>query len=590
MRMFLFLACLASACAPHSGGGDPHRDAGGPDQDVLSNVTSIDVSPPTASLSTGSAPATQGFTATAHFADGHTGDITSQVAWSLADPSLGFMDPLGTFTSVTTRGGKTDVVATVGSVAGKAELTVKWIATRVSTDDGSTASAGAATQFGGTVDPALAPKVVYPLDGALVPQNLGELEVQWTKPAGATLDLFEVSFEAPTFDLKVYTNATVAGGGRLSLLAAEWAALASSVQGDKVSIGVRAVATSAPASIGAATPVQLAIGIDAVSGGIYYWSSTSAGASVEGINRHAFGDVTSTAQPFYTQTDAGGHCVACHVLSRDGKKSAITYDGGDGPASVIDVATKAPIVTKGMQPWNFATFNPDGTQMAAASKGVIKIYDTATSPGMLIATVATGSKATHPDWSPDGKGLVFVSPMTEAADWSFTGGSIVLMQDAGMGFTGQQVLVTGSATQNNYYPSFSPDGKWILFNRSTGDSYDDPDAGIYVVSADGKIGPIALAAANAMGNLTNSWPRWSPFVQPNGPHGNLFYLTFSSKRDYGIEIVGKSRPQVWMTAFDPSLAQAGSDPSSPPFWLPFQDPATSNHIAQWTQTIVPSVN
>ena len=37
----------------------------------------------------------------------------------------------------------------------------------------------------------------------------------------------------------------------------------------------------------------------------------------------------------------GGRCVACHVLSRDGTKMAITYDGGDGTATMVDVGTPA---------------------------------------------------------------------------------------------------------------------------------------------------------------------------------------------------------------------------------------------------------
>ena len=34
-------------------------------------------------------------------------------------------------------------------------------------------------------------------------------------------------------------------------------------------------------------------------------------------------------------------------------------------------------------------------------------------------------------------------------------------------------------------------------------------------------------------------------------------------------------------------APAGTDPSFPAFALPFQDITTSNHIAQWTETVVP---
>ena len=40
-----------------------------------------------------------------------------------------------------------------------------------------------------------------------------------------------------------------------------------------------------------------------------------------------------------------------------------------------------------------------------------------------------------------------------------------------------------------------------------------------------------------------------------------------------------------MAAFDAKAAAAG-DPSFVPFWMPYQDVNTHNHIAQWTTQIV----
>jgi len=44
--------------------------------------------------------------------------------------------------------------------------------------------------------------------------------------------------------------------------------------------------------------------------------------------------------------------------------------------------------------------------------------------------------------------------------------------------------------------------------------------------------------------------------------------------------------QIWMAPFFPDKANGGMDPSGPAFRMPFQDFATSNHIAQWTQAVV----
>lgn len=133
--------------------------------------------------------------------------------------------------------------------------------------------------------------------------------------------------------------------------------------------------------------------------------------------------------------------------------------------------------------------------------------------------------------------------------------------------------------------AFSPDGEWILFNRAPGSCYDNPQAFLWVVPADGSRPPIELARAHHMPGLTNSWPRWAPFVQRD--EVGTTRMWFSSKRNDGWRLAGVQRPQIWMAAFDPMLARARRDSSSPAFWLPFQDLSTRNHTAVWTTTIVP---
>jgi hypothetical protein len=112
--------------------------------------------------------------------------------------------------------------------------------------------------------------------------------------------------------------------------------------------------------------------------------------------------------------------------------------------------------------------------------------------------------------------------------------------------------------------------------------------------------------------LSNSWPRWTPFVQAYRGQ-KLLWITFSSTRDYGIRVRnhktgmfpcfaaetpewptgdGKNfdprcqQPQLWMAPINLSEAFNGtSDPSGVAFWIPYQDPTTHNHTAQWTQQI-----
>jgi len=97
-----------------------------------------------------------------------------------------------------------------------------------------------------------------------------------------------------------------------------------------------------------------------------------------------------------------------------------------------------------------------------------------------------------------------------------------------------------------------------------------------VVDREGKRAPIRLDAANATGDLTNSWPRWGPL-----PDDDVLWLAFGSKRSYGSITSGSA--QIWLAGFDPAKAEAGQDPSWPAFWLPGQDPTTANHLPLWVQ-------
>src|SRR5262249_14203812 len=110
----------------------------------------------------------------------------------------------------------------------------------------------------------------------------------------------------------------------------------------------------------------------------------------------------------------------------------------------------------------------------------------------------------------------------------------------------------------------------------------------------GGLGEIELANVNHRGpndirdTLDNSWPKWSPFLQATPDGKTLMWITFSSKRNYGVRLPNNTdRPQLWMAAVTVGGEPSATDQSFPPFWIPYQNLATHNHIAQWTEKIVP---
>jgi hypothetical protein len=164
------------------------------------------------------------------------------------------------------------------------------------------------------------------------------------------------------------------------------------------------------------------------------------------------------------------------------------------------------------------------------------------------------------------------------------------------------VLVPRAAGKNRFYPAFAPDGNSLVFDESTCNSGNtgadcdgdtDPTAKLFAVPTTGGT-PTELAQANAPGiadgaatNLTNSFPKWNPFVfRRDASGGRLAWVTFSSTRKYGLRSPPTNGTLLWMAAIDLD-APAGTDPSVAAFALPFQDLGTSNHIAQWTTQVVP---
>ncbi|MEJ7602352.1 MAG: hypothetical protein WKG01_30935 [Kofleriaceae bacterium] len=523
-------------------------------------------------------PASQTYTAKLVWPDGFAKDVTAETYFHID----AIFDAFTANTATVRTAGKLQVIGSRTDKSGNAQLIARLKATRVDPS----VPPNTPDLFNGPEDASRAPNILYPPADVVMPRNLGDFETHWIDPHGN--DVFEVSLKTEFADVRVY----VAGGNGLAsagpmaswsaFLAQEW--LEAVGIETTVSYQVRGVQLSNPTVVGAGPPRQVKLSNELMQGGLYYWAAEST-VGPAGIFRHDMSKPGQPAEEFMTTNQTGGRCVACHVLSRDGTRMAITYDGGNGASTLVDVATatRAPE----SQAWNFATFTPDASKILTVHKGTLVVRDS-TTQGVIVAMPSAG-RVSHPDLSADGTRLVYVrSPGDE--DWRFPDGRIYTrsFDPVTNAFGAETPLVTEGV--NNFYPSWSPDGQYVLFNRSdtngVNGAYNNGNASLWVIKADGAAPAVELVAANQGLGLTNAWGRWAPFSQTIGTAGEqIYWVTVSSKRAFGTRLA-TGTPQIWMTPFRVATAAAGQDPSVSAFRLPFQNLTSSNHIAQWTERVV----
>ncbi len=484
------------------------------------------------------------FEVVAAFADGKSGKLET-AEWSVSNRSSGTIDATGLFTPSADNGGISYVTARFDGMEAAAALTVIY--------DDSLVEEGAPTGGFDRRPTQVDTLWVYPEDGVNFPRNTPSIQFQWSDVGASG---YRLRFTAATTDLSVFTARTT-----WSADAATWGTLVGTNAGGALTVELSAL-------IGDTLQSQtLELNVNRLDGDgtIYYWST-----SASGFRKVPYGGV---AEDYLTAANTG-HCVGCHDISPGGAM-AFTYDGGNGPLGVKDIATGADIVPfeSGLV-GNFKSYSPDGAYLLTTFEGALLLHDAVT--GQFLWEVPVDGTATHVDWSPDGDSVVVTRTGVHSCDWCFTGGTLAVMPYLGDGrFGDPQALYDPGVGYNAYYPVYSPDSAWIAFNVSTGDSYDDPDAQVYVIAAEGGAA-VALDAANQTDGITNSWPGWAPL-----PDDDVLWLAFSSKRNYGVYTAGY--PQIWVAAFDPARALRGEDPSWPAFWLPGQDTTQSNHIPLWTQ-------
>lgn len=271
-------------------------------------------------------------------------------------------------------------------------------------------------------------------------------------------------------------------------------------------------------------------------------------------------------------------CAGCHTFSQNGSVFGMDMDYNKDKGSYLFSSVREDIELKGQDfiSWNdfprtdglqstglYSRISPDGSHIASTVneilflikisnpyfsqlffplQGSLAIYSNITKkvttlPGADFKEIVQ----TDPSWSPDGNHLLFSrAPSKMDLFWELGGQTVFSVEDAdidqlnykypikfdiyripfnnGKGGIAKPLPGASNNGKSNYYPRYSPDGKWIVFTQSETGLAIQQDSKLIIMPASG--GKTRLMRANL--RRLNSWHTWSP---------NSKWLAFVSKEN-----------------------------------------------------------
>jgi hypothetical protein len=192
------------------------------------------------------------------------------------------------------------------------------------------------------------------------------------------------------------------------------------------------------------------------------------------------------------------------------------------------------------------------TQMAGEPTSDVAVYDLGRQEAFLLPGASDPQRLElFPRWTPDGKWIVFCSAPPAAHPEMVRYDLCVVPYNDGRGGEPQPIPGASANGRSNYFPRFSPDGRWFTFCQADGGDLMRSSSNIFIMGADLK-GPARRLECNA-DHAADSWHSWS---------SNSRWLVFASKRDDGafarlylahVDDQGRAAPAVALPLKQPPL-------------------------------------
>lgn len=425
--------------------------------------------------------------------------------------------------------------------------------------------------------------ITAPRSGAVYPANIVPPTFRWSTDKAYTSWRVSLRLPGRTAPISVVTGQT-----HWRPTAVEW----DLVRQHAVQRDATLVVAPADGAAGAEAAVSFRVSADPLTAPIFFREvMLPAQKAMENLTetKWKLGNIASTEPP-RVLLQGMKICANCHAATADGRTIGMDVDtNNDKGAYIVSTIERELVFSQDkVISWNsfepspdgrqsfglLSSISPDGryiistvrdmpvykllpdpgySQLFFPGRGILVVYDRQTKRfAPLPGADDPAYVQTSAVWSPDGVTIVFARARALGTDFStndFAARKATYRYDlyripfnGGRGGIAEPLAGASGNGRSNYFPKFTPDGKWIVYTQSDSFMIIQPDAELHIVPAGG--GTNRRMACNTPGRMA-SWHS----IDPSGR-----WMVFSSKADGPYT-------RLWLTHLD----ENGND--SPPVQL-----------------------